>query len=199
MSKLCPNQRMEILILNLIKKIEEQKMKKRSLLLFSIITLAAIALFTLNVGAQPPEGKEKCNKPDSKDCDKKKRKGCDKKGWKSGKHGFHIIKYSEELGLSKKQVEKIKEIKLAYNKENIDLRAEIEVLALDLNEFHQDDSIGMDRITKKIRQMMSNKGDMKIAKFQMIKDVREVLTPEQGKKVKEIMQKKKSHRYCNKK
>lgn len=171
-------------------------MKKKTSVISAILTIVAIAFFSITVGAQPPEGKEKCDKPYSKDCDKKYKKDCDKskKGWKNGKHRFDILKYADELGFTDKQVEKIKDIKSAHKKETIRLKADIEVLEIDLKEFHRDYTTSMDTITKRIREIEAKKGDRQISKYQMMRDIREVLTKKQRTKVREIMQKKKSRK-----
>ena len=54
--------------------------------------------------------------------------------------------------------------------------------------------ISMDTLTKKIREIEAKKGDKQIAKYQMMRDIREVLTKKQRTKVREIMQKKKSRK-----
>ncbi len=79
-------------------------MKRKTSVISVILTVAAIALFAFTVGAQPPAGKEKCDKPYSKDCDKKYKKDCDKskKSWKSNKRRFDILNYTDELGFSDK-------------------------------------------------------------------------------------------------
>jgi hypothetical protein len=171
-------------------------MKIKASAISALLTMATIALFAITVGAQPPAGKENCDKPYSKDCDKKYKKDCDKskKDWRSSKHRFDILKYTEELGLSDKQVAKIKDIKSAYKKETIRLRADIDVLQVDLKEFHRDYTTSMDTIAKKIRQVEAKKGDKQIAKFQMMRDIRDVLKEKQRTKIREIMQKKKSRK-----
>lgn len=169
-------------------------MKRNTSVISAILTIVAITLFTITVGAQPPAGKEKCDKPYSKDCDKKYKKDCDKskKDWKRGKHRFDILNYTEQLDLSDKQVAKIKDVKSAYKKDTIMLEADIEVLEIDLKEFHRDYTTSMDTIAKKVRKIESKKGDKQIAKFKMMRDIREVLTKKQRTKIREIMQKKKS-------
>lgn len=169
-------------------------MKRNTSVISAILTIVAITLFTITVGAQPPSGKEKCDKPYSKDCDKKYKKDCDKskRDWKRGKHRFDILNYTEQLDLSDKQVTKIKEIKSAYKKETIRLKADIEVLEVDLKDFHRDYTTSMDTIAKKVRKIEAKKGDKQIAKFKMMRDIREVLKEKQRTKIREIMQKKKS-------
>lgn len=171
-------------------------MKRKALVISAVLTMAAIALFAFTVGAQPPVGKEKCDKPYSKDCDKKYKKDCDKskKDWTRGKHRFDILNYTEQLDLSDKQVAKIKEIKSAHKKETIRLEADIDILEIDLKEFHRDYTTSMDTIAKKVRKVESKKGDKQIAKFKMMRDIREVLTEKQRTKIREIMQKKKSRK-----
>ncbi|MDT8317400.1 MAG: hypothetical protein RQ824_05350 [bacterium] len=169
-------------------------MKRKASIISAVLTIIAIALFSITVGAQPPEGKEKCDKPYSKDCDKKDKKDCDKskKDWKQGKHRFDILDYTKELDLSDNQVAKIKDIKTAHKKEIIKLQADIDVLEVDLKGFHRDYTTGMDTIAKKVREIEAKKGDKQIAKYQMMRDVREVLTEKQRTMIREIMQKKKS-------
>ena len=160
------------------------------------ILLATLIAFTSPALAgewKKGSGKD-CDKTQKKDCDKKK-KDCDKAGYGSKKQGhkrkhkFDILKYTDQLELSDAQVSNIKETRSAHKKQNIMLGAELDVLELELKELHRDQSKGMDVLSKKIREIEAKKGDLHIARHQMMRDTGDIMTPKQREQFREIFAK----------
>ncbi len=163
------------------------------------LLLAALIAFTSPALAgewKKGSGKD-CDKTQKKDCDNKK-KDCDKAGYvdktQSYKrsHKFDILKFADKLDLSDKQVSNIKEIRSAHEKQKIMLGAEVDVMELELKELHRDQSKGIDVLSKKIREIEAKKGDLRIAKHKMMRDIGDVMTKKQRKQFREIFAKMKA-------
>ncbi len=143
-----------------------------------------------------------CDKIGTKECDMLKKKDCDhkrddcdtwryKKGdHRHGKGGFDILKIAEEIGLSGKQVKQIKGIKSGHEKKMIMLKAEIDVLELELSDLHRDYSTDAAAYGKKVRELFAKMGDKKIAYFQMKKEISGVMTEKQRDKIRDYFKKK---------
>lgn len=162
------------------------------------LPLLLIALFAFTSPALAGEWKKgsgkDCDKTQKKDCDKKK-KDCDKsgKGSKDSSHrGFDILKFADKLELSGDQISEIKEIRTAHKKQKIMLGAEVDVLELELKELHRDQNKGMGVLSKKIRKIEAKKGDLRIAKHKMMRDIGDVMTKKQRKQFREIFAKMKA-------
>ena len=140
--------------------------------------------------------REICDKKDHSDCDKSYRKDCDKKrdhrrgDYRKGKKGFDILSLADEIGLSAKQVKKIKEIKSAHEKAEIMTGAEMDVLKLELKELKHDYSTDTKAFAAKVREIKTKEGDRKIAHFEMKKAIRKVMTTKQREKIKEYFKNK---------
>ena len=72
------------------------------------------------------------------------------------------------------------------------LNAEVEVLELELKELHREQSKGIDVLSKKIREIETKKGDLRIAKHKMMRDIGDVMTPKQREQFREIFAKMKT-------
>jgi hypothetical protein len=139
--------------------------------------------------------KAECDKRHSEYCDKADHRDCDKRGrnygdHKRGKGGFNILMIADEIGLSAKQVEKIKAIKSSHKKAHIRTDAEIDILKIELKELKRDYSTDIDSYARKVRELEAKKGDEKIARFKMKKEISDVMTSKQRTKVKEYYMKK---------
>lgn len=164
-------------------------MKRKSIIISAVFAVLAVSVIALAVSDTPEGGKEKCDKSYKEKCNKSK-KDRDKRRYE--KHRINILDHAEELGLSDKQAASIKDIKSAHEKEMIRLDADIDVLEVELKELHRDYDTSMDILSKKIREIERKKGDKRIAKYKMMRDIRKIMTPEQREKFKEIFMKMKS-------
>ena len=134
---------------------------------------------------------EYCDKADHRDCDKRGRQGRNDGDHKRGKGGFDILMIADKIGLSEKQVKKIKAIKSSYKKAHIMAEAELDILKIELKELKHDYSTDIDTYARKVREIEAKKGDEKIAKFKMKKEISDVMTSKQRDKIKEYFKNKK--------
>ena len=134
------------------------------------------------------EGKKTKGHQYAYDC--KKTKGHKKDfGGKVFHKAHFLLKSKEELGLSDKQVKKIKDLKLEAKKDLITKKAEIEVLALDIKAKMHEEKID----TKAINKLIDKKYELKKAKSKSLVGayaaLKNVLTKEQKKKLKGLYKK----------
>jgi len=107
-----------------------------------------------------------------------------------------IYIYQDEIGVSDKQLEKIKELKIGLKKDIIKKKADIEVIAVDIKALLYEDDVNVGAINK----LIDKKYEAKKAKSKMLVDayakLKKILKKEQLDILKDIyMEKKKS---CNK-
>jgi protein CpxP len=100
-----------------------------------------------------------------------------------------MLKNQDELGLSKEQVAKIKEVKIAVKKDIVKRDAEIELLKIDIMAKMYEDKIDVAGIDK----LIDKKYDLKKAKakalVQTCADLRDILTEDQMKEFKTMCRK----------
>jgi|GEM_PF-6024230 len=92
----------------------------------------------------------------------------------------------KELGLSQKQVDKIKSASLDTDKKMITLRADTELKELDLKELLDSDSPDETKAVGLIKEIMKIKTDQKILKIKQIILVKKTLTKEQMEKLEQF-------------
>lgn len=100
-----------------------------------------------------------------------------------------LLKNKEELGLSDKQVQEIKELKLNAKKDTIKKNAEIEVLALDIKAgLHKGtaDSAALDKLIDAKYKLKAEKAKSVVGAYAALKGV---LTKPQKEKMKELFKK----------
>ena len=161
------------------------------------VMLVALLAFTQSAPAEvgiKRTGVE-CDKRHSEYCDKADHRDCDKRGrnygdYRRGKGGFNILMIADEIGLSADQIKSIKSIKSSHKKANIMTDAEIDILKIELKELSRDYITDINVYAMKVREIEAKKSDEKIARFKMRKDIRDVMTAKQRKKVKEYYMKK---------
>ena len=137
---------------------------------------------------------EYCDKADHRDCN---MRGEGRRGYgdyKRGKGGFDILMIADEIGLSAKQVKKIKAIKSSQKKAHIRTDAEIDILKIELKELKRDYSTDIDSYAGKVRELEAKKGDEKIARFKMKKEISDVMTSKQRDKIKEYFKNKRKNK-----
>lgn len=90
----------------------------------------------------------------------------------------------EELGLSDDQVNKLKAMKLAQEKQAIKDRAEVQLMGIDLRELLCADNVDVKAVDAQLDKMGAMKVKMQKAKIHGMIDAKNVLTPEQKEKLK---------------
>ena len=94
-----------------------------------------------------------------------------------------------ELGLSKEQIEKIKNLKFSTDKEIVRLRSQMELKEIDLREELSKDQPDMNLIRNLVKAKHSIMADIELAKVKEYTGVKNIMTPEQVEKFKEAMRK----------
>ncbi len=94
--------------------------------------------------------------------------------------------FAEELGLSSEQQEKIRQIRLAARKQNIEQRAKLQLARLELHELMQADAPDQKQIEAKLTEMSKLREAAMRSHVTTFLEVQKVLTPEQRKKAKDL-------------
>ena len=106
-------------------------------------------------------------------------------GMWDGSHAMHVI---SALGLDDNQSTEVKAILLKLQKEMIQKRADIQVAEIELKEILEKDPVDVKVAETKVKQIASLKTEAAMMHIQGIEDVKAKLTPEQKKKLSEMMQ-----------
>jgi len=97
-------------------------------------------------------------------------------------------KFFMGLGLDEKQKDAIQEIKGRLLKETIRKRAEKQIAGIELRDLLTKDPVDMMAVEAKLKQKESLETDIRLAHFGAMEEVKANLTPEQRKKMKEMME-----------
>ncbi|HET6515459.1 MAG TPA: Spy/CpxP family protein refolding chaperone [Thermodesulfovibrionales bacterium] len=92
------------------------------------------------------------------------------------------------LRLDEKQKDAIREIKGRLLKETIKKRAEKQIAEIELRDLLTKDPVDMMAVEAKLKQKESLETDIRLAHFAAMEEVKANLTPEQRKKMKEMME-----------
>ena len=106
-------------------------------------------------------------------------------GMWDGSHAMHVI---SALGLDDQQSTEVKAVLLKLQKEMIQKRADIQVAEIELREILGKDPVDVKVAETKVKQVASLKTEAAMMHIQGIEDVKAKLTPEQKKKLSEMMQ-----------
>jgi Spy/CpxP family protein refolding chaperone len=106
-------------------------------------------------------------------------------GMWDGAHAMHVI---NALGLDEKQSTEVKSILNQLQKEMIKKRADIQVAEVELKEILGKDPVDVKAAETKVKQIASLKTEAAMMHIQGIEDVKAKLTPDQKKKLTEMMQ-----------
>ena len=100
-----------------------------------------------------------------------------------------LLKNREELGLSDKQVDKIKALKYDAKKAAIRRQAEIDIIAVDLRKEKHADTLNIEAVNKLIDKKYELKKEKAKASVKACAEIKGTLTEEQKAKLKEIWKK----------
>lgn len=90
----------------------------------------------------------------------------------------------DDLDLSQAQVEKLRDMRLEFEKGNIQRKAAIEVAQVELKQLKTPDNVELKKVEAKIREIQNKKADLEVATFQAQVEAKNVLTAEQKAKLK---------------
>lgn len=105
-----------------------------------------------------------------------------------GPIGFLLI-HQDALGLSKGQVEKLSDLRLAFMKTRIREKAEIRILHMETMKLMMQQRIDTAQVDRNITQILAHKKKIKLAFVDMMASANRVLTPEQYAKAKKLFRK----------
>lgn len=106
-------------------------------------------------------------------------------GMWDGAHAMHIV---SALGLDDNQSKEVKNVLLKLQKAMIQKHAEIQVAEIELSEILDKDTVDIKAAETKVKQIASLKTEAAMMHIQGIEDIKANLTPEQKKKLSEMMQ-----------
>lgn len=116
-------------------------------------------------------------------------------GMKGEMGGFDKIeKIADEIGLTDNQLDEIKKIQLTGEKKLIDLRAEVQKSQIDLRVLMEDMNAKSSDIEMAYKNLQSNKDALRLEQVRTMLQIRDVLSPNQRAKAKEVMQEKRQER-----
>ncbi len=101
--------------------------------------------------------------------------------------GWKVIMHADELGLSEDQIEALRNRHAEAKKQMIQLGSQIKMDMVDVHNAVMREEIDMKAAEAKIREIGKLKGDMFMAMIQAMNDMRQILTPEQRKKIKAMI------------
>jgi Spy/CpxP family protein refolding chaperone len=140
-------------------------MKKIGLILFAVCFISGIIVASANAQMYGGKGKEM--------------------GMWGGTHLMHII---NKLGLDDNQTKEVKAVVFKLQKEMIQKRAAIQVARIELREILDQDTVDMKAVASKVKQIESLRTEAIMMRIQGHEDIKVKLTPEQKKKLSEMMQ-----------
>jgi len=156
-------------------------MNKKSIIAVALCTALALNLVAFDAFAG--HGKEKGHHFNLED--------------KFSKKAYFILKNKEELGLSDKQVEQIKGLKIKTKKNLISKKAELEILGLDVKSAMWTDPLDVNTVNKLIDKKYDLKKDKAKSLVGAYAALKGLLTEEQKEKMKALFKKcKKEKKNC---
>ncbi len=106
-----------------------------------------------------------------------------------GEHRAMMHMCMEHLGLNDKQKEEISAIRISALEGVIRKRADMQIARLELSDLLSKEPVDMKAVEAKVRQIEGLRTDIHLAIIKMKEDIKSKLTPEQLKKMKEMMHK----------
>jgi Heavy-metal resistance len=98
-----------------------------------------------------------------------------------------MLRNREKLGLSDDQVRRMEQLRTNYEKESIRRDADIRVAEMDLDALVDAPSVDMVKVEAKVREIEKLHGDLRLARIRAIEKGKELLTPDQRKKLRELL------------
>lgn len=98
-----------------------------------------------------------------------------------------MLRNREKLGLSEDQVRRMEQLRTDFEKESIRKEADIRVADMDLDTLLDADKLDMAKVEAKIRETEKLRADLRLARIRTIEKAKELLTPDQRKKLQEIL------------
>ncbi|MDA2911244.1 Spy/CpxP family protein refolding chaperone [Nitrospiraceae bacterium AH_259_D15_M11_P09] len=96
----------------------------------------------------------------------------------------HALMAKEELGITDEQATRLRAMKIAFKKERISRKAEVDLAKVDLHALLHGDQATMAQIEAAVNKVYTLKAGLRVASIKARREAKAVLTPEQQKKMK---------------
>jgi Spy/CpxP family protein refolding chaperone len=113
--------------------------------------------------------------------------GCDMDGQMMGSE-HHMSQIMKGLSLDEQQKAFMGEVKSRMKKETIRRTADMRIVQIELKELLSQDTVDMKAVESKVKQLETMKTEMHLSHIKAMEDCKAKLTPEQRKKMKELME-----------
>ena len=107
---------------------------------------------------------------------------------KPGKIGI-ILEFQKQLDLSKKQVDKLNQLRIQMKKDMINQNARLKIMEVDLKELFRDKENNLDKIKQKLTEKYQLKAKMEFSKVENEVKAIKLLSEEQKSKFGQLMEK----------
>ena len=97
--------------------------------------------------------------------------------------GNYLLRFKDEIGLTADQVSKIEKMNITFQESVIKTMADVKVKELKLANYLRGDKVKRSTAEKMIREIAKLKTDMQVDRIYYMLDIKEILTPEQEKKI----------------
>jgi len=105
----------------------------------------------------------------------------------------HILKFKDGMAITDQQESQLNTIKIAYKRNRIKMKADVELANLDLHEVLKDEDADLSGIETKLKQVHALKAGLYMASIKAKRDAKGVLTPEQRSRMKAVHDRIKTH------
>jgi len=117
-------------------------------------------------------------------------------GMRFGREGGHsshegplitiMLDHAQEFGLTPDQERKLRDLRTEFAKESVRRTADIRVAEIELTSLLEQEKWDLAKIEPKAKQVATLQGELRLARIRTLAAGREVLTPEQVEKLKQI-------------
>ncbi|MEN8153112.1 MAG: hypothetical protein ABFR75_03750 [Acidobacteriota bacterium] len=97
--------------------------------------------------------------------------------------GNYLLRFKDEIGLTADQVSKIEKMNITFQESVIKRMADVKVKELKLANYLRSDKVKRSTAEKMVREVAKLKTDMQVDRIHYMLDIKDVLTPEQEKKI----------------
>jgi len=97
-----------------------------------------------------------------------------------------LLRVKDEIGLTEEQVNKIEKMEVLYQESNIRKQADIKVKELKFHSYLKGDQIDRSKMEKMVRAIAKMRTNSIIDHINFLLDLRNILTPEQLKKIEDL-------------
>jgi Spy/CpxP family protein refolding chaperone len=99
---------------------------------------------------------------------------------------FMLLKFKDEIGLTEAQIDKLEKMQQSSQEARIKKQADIKIQELRMKAYLKEDNIDRGKMEKMLRGIAKMRTDSQVDYINHLLDIKNVLTPEQMKKLEEI-------------